>query len=267
MFSVAGSQLFHRPIRGTGRSFFGSADIIGWGRVDLWLERFIAGRILFRLGVIFQGGSAMKYLLMVLGFAVVSVSVCAGEVVKLPEPRKTGGLGVLEAIDMRSSAGQGDFPKGKLSPEDLGTLLWAATGRNRDGSKWTVPMAMGRPPYTKVYVTDREGVYLYDWENHALEVISRDAKVHASLPVQAFAKAAPVGMFMVPDMGQLSSNSYGEEWGVLLAGAMSQNVYLAAEALGVGARLVYSIERERAREAFGLSGEDTPLFSIVLGKR
>jgi Nitroreductase len=210
----------------------------------------------------------MRFLLMVCGIAVFAASLQAGEVIKLPAPQKTGGVDVLKAIDMRASASGAEFPKGKLSRQDLSTLLWAASGLNRDGNeKWTVPMAMGRPPYTKVYVTDKEGVYLYDWQNHALVVVSTDTKAHGSIPMQGFGKTASTNIYMVPDMAQLSESSNGEEWGALLAGAMSQNIYLAAEAVGVGARLVYSIERERAGEAFGLKDGETALFAIILGKK
>lgn len=210
----------------------------------------------------------MRFLLMVFGVAVFAASLQAGEVIKLPDPQKTGGADVLKAIDMRASAGGADFPKGKLSRQDLSTILWAASGLNRgESDKWTVPMAMGRPPYTKVYVTDKEGVYLYDWKTHSLEVISTDGKVHGGIPIQGFGKTASTNVYMVPDVAQLSGNSSGEEWGVLLAGAMSQNVYLAAETVGVGARLIYSIERDRAAEAFGLADGERALFAIVLGKK
>jgi nitroreductase len=210
----------------------------------------------------------MKHLFIMLGVAVFMVSCQAGETIKLPAPQKKGGPDVLTAIDLRASAGAGDFSSQKeLSREEVSTLLWAASGLNRDGKKWTVPMGRGRPPYTKVYVTDRTGVYLYDWKNHALVTISNDSKAHGDIPSQAFAKTASVNMYMVPDMAQLSGDSFGEEWAVLLAGAMSQNVYLAAGALDVSARLVYSIDRDLAKKALGLEGGDKALFAIILGKR
>ncbi len=210
----------------------------------------------------------MKHLFAILGVAVFMVSCQAGETIKLPAPQKRGGNDVLTAIDLRASAGAGDFTPGKeLSREELSTLLWAASGLNRDGKKWTVPMGMGRPPYTKIYVTDRTGVYLYDWKNHALVTINSDGGAHGAIPSQGFAKTASVNMYMVPDAAQLADNAFGEEWGVLLAGAMSQNVYLAAGALDVGARLVYSIDRDLAKSALGLDAGETALFAMVLGKK
>ncbi len=210
----------------------------------------------------------MKPLFAILGIAVFMVSCQAGETIKLPAPQKKGGNDVLTAIDLRASAASGDFSPGKeLSRDELSTLLWAASGLNRDGKKWTVPMGMGRPPYTKIYVTDKTGVYLYDWKNHALVTINKNGAAHGDIPTQAFAKTSSANLYMVPDTALLSDNPYGGEWGVLLAGAMSQNVYLAAGALNVGARLVYSIDRELAKNELGLEVEDNALFAIVLGKK
>lgn len=209
----------------------------------------------------------MKHLFALLGVAVFMASCNAGETIKLPAPQKTGGADLLTSIDNRASASSGSYSDKELTREELSTLLWAASGLNRDGSKWTVPMAMGQPPYTKIYVTDRTGVYLYDWRNHALVTVSTDKAAHAGIPTQGFAKTAAVNMYMAPDGEILSENPFGGEWGLLLAGAMSQNVYLAAGAIGVNARLIYSIDREAAKTAFKLGAKDTALFAMVLGKK
>lgn len=204
----------------------------------------------------------MKTLLMLFAAFAITAAVHAAETVKLPEPQKSGGPDLLTAIDRRASAGQGDFPKNRLSAQDLSTLLWAASGHNRDGAKWTVPMGMGRPPYTKIYVTDKDGVYLYNWKDHTLEVIGRDA-VHGEIPMQAFGKSASTNLYMVTDGAALEN----EEWGVLLGGNMSQNVYLASQAIDVGVRLVYSIDREKCRTAFKLDSRDKVIFAIIMGKK
>lgn len=206
----------------------------------------------------------MKITLTVMALVLIAGVAVAGETVTLPAPKKSGGPNVLTAIDQRASATQTAFPKNELSREDLATILWAATGKNRDGSKWTVPTGMGRMPYTKIYVTDKNGVYLYDWDTHSLTVVSRE-NVHGEIPMQAFAKAAPTNIYMVTDSQELTHPA-NEEWAVLLAGAMSQNVYLAAQGVDVGARLVYSIDRDLTKKAFNLASDDKPLFAIVLGK-
>lgn len=195
-------------------------------------------------------------------------SAIAGETIELPRPQKSGGADVLTAIDRRASEPATGFPTTSLSREDLSTILWAATGQNRDGKLWTVPMALGRPPYCKIYVVARDGGYLYDWEEHALQRVSRD-DLTGTIPIQPFAKDAPVTLVIVADGREVSqmSGPYAQEFPVVLAGAMSQNIYLAAQAVDVGARLIYSIKRDEAQKSLRLDRSDKPLFGIALGKK
>lgn len=188
--------------------------------------------------------------------------------IQLPPPQKTGGTPLLEAIDQRASAKQADFPAGEISNEDLSTILWAASGHNRDGKLWTVPMAMGNPPYCKIYVSSKDGVYLYNWVTHSLKEISKDP-VHENIPMQQFAKSAPMNLYIVADGPELErlKSPFGDEFGLVLAGAMSQNIYLACDAVGVGARLVYSIRRNEAATALRLDDGDIPYFAIIMGKK
>ncbi len=195
-------------------------------------------------------------------------SICAlAADIKLPDPQKAGGPALYNAIDHRASANQNTFPSGELTQQELSTILWAASGHNRTGKLWTVPMAMGRPPYCKIYLTNREGVYLYDWREHALVQVS-DENVHSRIPTQPFAKNAPVNLYIVEDGEQMAqmNGPTAAEFPLVLAGAMSQNIYLASQGLWVGARMAYSINRDEAAKAFKLDPRDKALFVIVLGK-
>lgn len=194
--------------------------------------------------------------------------VFAGEF-KLPAPKKTGGIPVFEAIDHRGSEEQNGFPAGKVGQEELSTILWAASGLNRDGSKWTVPMAMGRPPYTKVYVLDDSGAYLYSWKNHSLIEVTKN-NVKPEIALQSFAKTVPTILIFALDseeLGKFGDNPHTEEFGVLLVGSMSQNIYLASESVGVGARLVYSIDRDKAATQLKLNKNDKAICAVLLGKK
>lgn len=205
--------------------------------------------------------------LLVVVFCVSSVPALAREG-KLPDPEKSGGMPLFEAMNERGSPGQSSFPSGKIGREDLSTILWAASGHNRNGSKWTVPMAMGRPPYCKIYVASDDGVFLYNWKDHSLVEISKE-KVNERIAMQDFVKSAPLILYFVADGKELQgfTGPMQTEAGPLLAGAMSQNVYLACEAVGVGARVVYSIKRDEASSQLKLSGDDTPLFAMPMGKK
>lgn len=212
----------------------------------------------------------MKYnLLFACMFFCVLCAQCAAADIALPQPQKTGGAPVLDAINTRSSAGHKDFPTGELTLQDTATLLWAATGTNRDGSKWTVPMAMGRPPYCKIYYITRSGAWAYDWQKHALVQVS-GADHRAAIALQDFGKTAPAQLVFAFDSKELARFDKAKapyaEFGVMLIGAMSQNIYLAAQSLGIGARLVYSIDRDATTKALSLGPDDRPICAMYLGK-
>lgn len=199
-------------------------------------------------------------------FAVSSTVAFSGDI-QLPPPQKTGGPPLFACFENRRSAGQSTFPSGEVSREDLSTILWAASGLNRQGSKWTVPMAMGRPPYCKIYVTSKDGIHLYNWKEHKLEEISGE-NVNADIPTQYFAQRAPLSLYFVTDGESISAmdEPLASEGGPLLAGAMSQHVYLACEALGIGTRMIYSIKRDAASRLFKLGENDVVLFAMPMGK-
>lgn len=210
----------------------------------------------------------MKFLALALAAIVLAGAVNAADTLSLPPPQKTGGPDLFTAIDQRGSPGHNDFPKKELAPQDVATICWAATGLNRDGKKWTVPMGMGVPPYCNVFYADKSGAYRYNWKNHTLEQIT-DQNIIPLTVAQGFAKAAPAVLYIAEDAAakaKISNSAWATEFTVLLAGAMSQNVYLAAQGVGVGARLVYSIDRDLTAKLLKLPAGDTTFFGILLGK-
>jgi len=183
------------------------------------------------------------------------------KVLKLPEPRKTGGVPTLEAIENRASAVGAQFPTGAISQDELSTLLWAASGRNRGGNGWTVPTAIGMDPYVSVYVASKDGIFLYNGKEHALEQLS-SGDVRVNVTSQSFAHAAPYILIFVID-----GKSGGAAFGQALAGAMTQNVYLAAQSLNIGARFMATMNQDFVRKELKLAGEDVPVNIMPLGKK
>lgn len=182
---------------------------------------------------------------------------------ELPAPRTEGGLSVFEALEKRSSAPGRDFPSGAISDEELATLLWAATGRNRQDKGWTVPMAMGTSPYCSVYVVAAEGAYRYEWKEHSLRKITSD-DITKKIAKQEFIGAAPYILIFVADTNatdKLGSAGLGE----ILVGAMTQNVYLAAQALDIGGRYVASINADEIRTALSLEKKQVPICVMPIG--
>lgn len=197
-------------------------------------------------------------------FGISCAAVKAAETIKLPAPKTTGGGDLFAAIDKR---GSGTAFKGKVSDEELATILWAATGRNRANNGWTVPMAMGRAPYGKIYVVGENGTYSYDWENHSLvKVISTD--IRGEIGMQGFVKNSYyILLFTTNDseIKKLNSSLVGELGGYAV-GAMSEHVYLAAGAYDIKTRFIMSVNKDEARKLLSLPKEETPHCIMTLGR-
>ncbi|MDR1322931.1 MAG: SagB/ThcOx family dehydrogenase, partial [Candidatus Margulisbacteria bacterium] len=69
-------------------------------------------------------------------FLLVFLAVAGAEALlpePLPQPRTSGGEGIFTLLEKRASGTRNAFPTGAVSDQELATILWAATGRNRNG--------------------------------------------------------------------------------------------------------------------------------------
>jgi nitroreductase len=181
--------------------------------------------------------------------------------VKLPAPQAQGGVPVLEAIENRASAVGASFPTGAVSAEELSTLLWAASGRNRAGKGWTVPTAMAKDPYVTIYVVGKDGTFTYNGKEHALEPVVTD-DLRGKISGQGFvASASHVLVFVSRDTDQ------GKRFGQVLVGAMTQNIYLAAEGLNVGVRYMATMNQDFVRNTFKLAADDVAVCIMPIGHK
>jgi hypothetical protein len=189
--------------------------------------------------------------------------------VKLPKPRTSGGDEIFGLLQKRASGVRGNFPDGDVTIDDLSTILWAATGLNRDGKGWTVPLAGGKPPYVKIYAVKDDGVFRYDWKEHLLAEVSAK-NVMNSITNDDFVKKSSCILVFVSDtnnLGNMTRFNAGDALAHNAAGAMGQNVYLAADTLGVSTRYMISMNTSAVKEELKLDDSDTPLCIMPLGKR
>lgn len=190
-----------------------------------------------------MGGSekVKRYAAIILNLflALYIVSYASAADIMLPPPLKEGGIGTLEAISGRSSAAQSSFNGKELSARELSTVLWAATGRNRPEKGWTIPIAMGREPYISVYVLLKSGFYIYDWDKNMIKQLG-EKNLISRAGSQSFIGSAPCVLVFATD----GKGPRIDSWADIAAGAMSQNVYLAAEALGLKTRFIASFNKE-----------------------
>lgn len=181
---------------------------------------------------------------------------------------KSNELSVTEALQQRKSSR--DFIDKDLTPARMAKILWAADGINRDDGKRVNPAAVG--VYSvEVYAVTREGIYLYDADNHKLKLIAEGDYRSITTTGQSFVSKAAVNLVYVetPDAWTgariIPSREAQLSFANITAGAMVQSVALIAETEGLGNCVRGSINRDEFRKVAKLSAEKTILLAQSVG--
>ncbi|MCQ2821635.1 MAG: nitroreductase family protein [archaeon] len=88
--------------------------------------------------------------------------------IKLPDPDKVGGTPLYAAAAMRKS--ERDFTDDTITQRELSQLLWSAYGYNDLGAGHrTVPSSEDMYEFD-IYAFTKDGAYLYDPQNHEIEL-------------------------------------------------------------------------------------------------
>lgn len=230
----------------------------------------------------------MKGLLMV-SLLVFSTSSWAQEqelkTIKLNEPNKTRGLPVMEALSIRASVRE--WSDKEVSLQDLSDLLWAANGINRpDSKKRTASSAMNAQD-VDIYVFMKDGVYLYDAANHALNpVASGDFRSQIVMrpgpppggpgtPPGGPPKGGPAGpespapvqLMLISDTSRFRAGTpeLKLEWGSIDTGIVSQNIALFCAATGMATRPRASFNRDAIKSILKLKDTQYPFLNHPIG--
>jgi hypothetical protein len=195
-----------------------------------------------------------------------SYSFCYADIA-LPIPQTKDGMSLFESLKKRSSTPGGGFPTGKISDDELSTLLWAASGLNRGKTGWTVPMVKGKSPYVRIYLASEKGTFSYEWEGHYLKEIN-NKDIRADIGLQSFTKRAAYSLIFVSDASALTDINPEQitNFSYTAVGAMSQNAYLVASALKLSARYIHSIKPEVISQELQLPEGSKPLGMLLIGK-
>jgi hypothetical protein len=120
------------------------------------------------------------------------------EVITLPDPQKSGGMPLFEALANRHS--NRGFRPDTLSLQHISNILWCAFGVNRSDGSRTIPTSHGYKELA-VYAVIAKGVYLYDADHNTLtKVLNGDRTLDyggapLTLLYSAPTKDGPVGGF------------------------------------------------------------------------
>ncbi|PXF58265.1 MAG: nitroreductase [Candidatus Methanogaster sp.] len=194
--------------------------------------------------------------------------------IMLPEPRTTGEISIEEAMRNRRSVRQ--YTEEAITLNNLSQLLWAAQGITSEEGFRTTPSAGALYPL-EVYVVAgdvdglSDGVYRYRAEGHTLQRI-RDGDLRGNLSecalkqTQVTDAAANIVFAAVFNRTTAKYGERGAQYVHIEAGHAAQNVYLQAEALGIGVCAVGAFYGQEVSELLALSGDETPIYILTVGK-
>lgn len=166
----------------------------------------------------------MKYLFLIM--ALFSINMLTAQDIELPQPQKSGGMPLMDALANRHSSREFN-PDSTLSTQQLADLLWAACGFNRE-DKLTIPTALNRQEVS-LYAIMPSGAYRYDAKANRLIQVT-DADIRTLAGAQEYSHKAFLNIAIVSDREKMPNDIFaGTD-----AGAAMQNIYLWCAANGVG---------------------------------
>lgn len=179
------------------------------------------------------------------------ISYAQQDMIKLPEPKKTGGMPLMDALSNRKTSRA--FSTKELDLQTLSNLLWAANGINRpdDGHK-TAPSAVNWQEI-EIYVSTENGVYIYNAVENTLELyMSKD--IRESTGRQPFVKDVPLNLIYVADFTKMSDRPYDVKHWYSAADAafIAQNVYLFCASENLATVVRGAVEKEELKKIMNL---------------
>jgi SagB-type dehydrogenase family enzyme len=199
-----------------------------------------------------------------------------GESVELPPPATPPDMSVDQALQQRRSLR--DYTDRAMTAEELAWVIHAATGITSPRGLRTAPSAGALYPLETYVAVSRvqgiePGIYHVDVRTGALEPI-RSGAVAGDLMIaglgQDFLRKAPV-VLVITGLFQRVRWKYRDRhyrYVCWEGGHVAQNVYLAAEAAGLGACMVGAFLDSRVNDLIGVDGQrEAALGLIAVGPR
>ncbi|HPG57709.1 MAG TPA: SagB/ThcOx family dehydrogenase [Candidatus Wallbacteria bacterium] len=187
--------------------------------------------------------------------------------IKLPAPVKSGGMPLMEAFNLRSSARE--FSSKDLPEQVLSDLLWAACGINRpESGKKTAPTARNWQD-TDIFVFLGSGIYLYEAGEHKLKFIRSGNHIKAT-GRQEFVEKAALSLVFVSDFSKMDKKAVREDkmmYAGIHAGCITQNVYLYCASAGLNTVTRRMMDFEALASLMKLSADQTIVLAQSIGYR
>ena len=191
----------------------------------------------------------MKKILLLVFVLTLCMGVKAQETVQLPQP-EIGMLGKSLGKILQERRSVREYQDKHVELKILSTLLWAACGVSDPASgKITAPSAVNMQDI-KVYVCNKLGVALFNAKDNTLTQVSNENILQDLAAGQNFVLDAPFTLLLVSDQGNRRRN---DQYGAMDAGYVSQNIYLACQAMGLSTVARAMMNKDAVRTKLNLA--------------
>lgn len=197
-----------------------------------------------------------------------------GQPLKLPEPETSGDMSVEQAIGKRRSL---RHYSGNLTLADVSQLLWAAQGETHPDGYRATPSAGALYPLEVYLVVGNvaglsAGIYHYRPDEHDLIQLGT-ADLRKELTSAAYGQSfmqTAAAVLVITGVYERTRKKYAQRahrYVHMEAGHAAENVYLQAEARGLGTLVMGAFDDERVKEVLGLPVDHLPLGLMPVGPR
>jgi len=189
-------------------------------------------------------------------------------------PETEGTISVEQALYTRRS--RRNFNNTALQVEQLSQILWSAYGIS-DGNRLRTSPSAGALYPLEIYVVIgnvtgiEPGVYKYDSNEHKIiKTIDGDIREELSAAAlnQRMVNEAPITVVYIAVFDRITER-YGERgrdrYVFMEIGHSAQNVYLQAEALGLGTCAIGAFADDSVSQLLDLPADEVPLYMMPVG--
>lgn len=189
----------------------------------------------------------MKKMILLGASFLIGMSALAQTEIQLPKPNLGVKMSLYDALRNRKSVRS--YAEKDIDNATLSNLLWAAAGISRPAEgKITAASAINAQDI-QIYVCKSDGAFLWTpADNRLVRITEEDLRSDVADRQTAVAKA-PVMLVLVSNQAKFGKRGSGAIFGHMDVGYVSQNIYLASAALGLGtvARRGMNTEALRAK--------------------
>ncbi|MEN8180732.1 MAG: SagB/ThcOx family dehydrogenase [Pseudomonadota bacterium] len=198
----------------------------------------------------------------------------SSDMINLPEPRLGSDYSIEQAIHNRRSVRE--FSSKPLTLAEVSQLLWSAQGMTDDKGLRSAPSAGALYPLVLYLVVGNvkglnPGIYQYSPVGHQLSQ-TRDGDSRMDLAraaLQQYWIAESPALLVFAAIEKRTTRKYGTR-GIryihIEVGHSSQNVFLQAQSLGLGAAVVGAFDDSRVKAILNMPAEEQVLYLMPFGR-